>query len=625
MDEMTPPTLPEPIPGSVPPTTPPNPSPEYATFGVRLGARLLDMLVTLAVCAVGGAVAFAVTTADNQGATTSALVAYLAAVQVGAAIALYFLLGYSKDRRTVGYAAVGLALRRTDGQPVGFWQTFGRWLLSVLSGLLLGLGYLAPLWTEKRQTFHDSLANTVVIRDSNKGRGVAAALAWFVTLTLAQGVAGGLIGQNLIDDQEAVVYEDATRFPGEGEAEPTWDEGTNECSDEDSGQFTIDVNGVVGTLQPTISLDINDTCGSRREFTKGWVFFTDEYGCEGSGTFEFDDGLRIAPYDTVTVSFEFVEMDCTPASGARVRIQLREAALTTSGFSPSRMSMVSSGPADISNPFDRSPTTQVTEPERTASGPSVQLVPASVYAPTAADPEECAGEVGSYSAENLTDGDLSTKWAYESDMAGRRFEFEFAQPVHLTSVALAGFGTGSCGTLGGDDFRSITGVRWTFDDGSVVRHNPTSSDGLDSISVDVVTSTVTMDVTSTEPGLDGLQSSFVSEVSFEGQDTDEVPNVPEIDGRACDPPEQIGHGTELENLENDKFQIVVCENGGELLYFGHSKGDLGSIVLEAETTSYGYVARNGVYAYEVSTGDSASLRVARGDEELTYQELAEAG
>ena len=30
-----------------------------------------------------------------------------------------------------------------------------------MSWLLLGLGYLAPLWTEKRQTFQDSLASWV--------------------------------------------------------------------------------------------------------------------------------------------------------------------------------------------------------------------------------------------------------------------------------------------------------------------------------------------------------------------------------------------------------------------------------------------------------------------------------
>ena len=44
-------------------------------------------------------------------------------------------------------------------------------IAGVLSWLLLGLGYLAPLWTEKRQTFQDSLAYIVVIRASNKGRG----------------------------------------------------------------------------------------------------------------------------------------------------------------------------------------------------------------------------------------------------------------------------------------------------------------------------------------------------------------------------------------------------------------------------------------------------------------------
>ena len=624
MDGLTSHLLP---PSSEPPTgqDPPAEMTEYATFGARFGARFIDALVTLVVCAVGGAVAYGVATAGSDGTTTDALVAYVVAAQVTGAIALYYLLGYSRDRRTVGYSIVGLALRRTNGSPVGFWHTFGRWLLAIVSWLPFGLGYLAPLWTDKRQTFHDSLAGTVVVRASGKGRGVAVAFGWFLVLTLAQGVGGGLVGKNLIDEGEVDQFQAAPFVEEEGEAD--WGEGTNECFDEDSGQFSIDVNGVTGQLQPRVELDINDTCGSRREFSQGWVFFEDEYGCEGSGTFDFDEGLRIAPYDTVTVAFEFIETDCRPSSSTRVKMQVRESATTTDGLSPSFLTVRSSGPADIPNPFDESSDTSVTEPDRDDGeyGDSFELAPASVYAPPASTPAECASDQGSFTAENLIDGDLSTKWAFESDVVGRRFEFEFQSPVHLTSVSLAGFGQGSCGGLGAEDFRSITGVRWTFEDGSTVRHSPTATSGLDSMNVDVVTSTVTMDITGTDPGVDGLEPSFLSEVAFEGQDTDEQPDVPEVDGQACDPPEQIGHGVEVVNLENDKFQIVVCENGGELLYFGHSKGDLGSIVLEAEATNAGYLAMNGVYAYEVSTGDSARLRVSRGDEELTSQALFDAG
>ena len=167
---------------------------------------------------------------------------------------------------------------------------------------------------------------------------------------------------------------------------------------------------------------------------------------------------------------------------------------------------------------------------------------------------------------------------------------EGVRPVRRSSVALAGFGTGSCGALDAAD-------------GIAVRQNPTSTDGLDLISVDELTSTVTMDVTGTEPGAQGLAPSFPSEVAFEEQDTDEKPDVQEADGRACDPPEQIGHGVELEHLENDEFHIMVCENNSELLYFGHSKDNLGSIVLDAQATDSGYVAMNGVYSYEVRSGN----------------------
>ena len=60
-------------------------------------------------------------------------------------------------------AAVRIADVRT-GLPVGGWRVFGRHLAKLLSAIPLGLGFWWMLWDERRQTWHDKLAATVVVR-----------------------------------------------------------------------------------------------------------------------------------------------------------------------------------------------------------------------------------------------------------------------------------------------------------------------------------------------------------------------------------------------------------------------------------------------------------------------------
>lgn len=47
------------------------------------------------------------------------------------------------------------------GQPIGFGMAFVRHLCHVLEFVI---GFLWPLWDEKRQTFADKIVGTVVIR-----------------------------------------------------------------------------------------------------------------------------------------------------------------------------------------------------------------------------------------------------------------------------------------------------------------------------------------------------------------------------------------------------------------------------------------------------------------------------
>jgi uncharacterized RDD family membrane protein YckC len=55
-------------------------------------------------------------------------------------------------------------VRAADGSYIGGGMAFVRELAHVLDGLPCYLGYLWPLWDDKRQTFSDKVCGTVVVR-----------------------------------------------------------------------------------------------------------------------------------------------------------------------------------------------------------------------------------------------------------------------------------------------------------------------------------------------------------------------------------------------------------------------------------------------------------------------------
>lgn len=49
------------------------------------------------------------------------------------------------------------------GGPIGHGRAFLRWLGRILSGIPLALGYLWMIWDSEKQTWHDKIANCVVV------------------------------------------------------------------------------------------------------------------------------------------------------------------------------------------------------------------------------------------------------------------------------------------------------------------------------------------------------------------------------------------------------------------------------------------------------------------------------
>jgi uncharacterized RDD family membrane protein YckC len=81
------------------------------------------------------------------------------------AIMYYPVFDSSSAQATPGRFIMGLRVVNENGQRLNFSRALIRHLMAYVSGLLMCLGYLIQLFTEKRQTLHDIVAGALVIRE----------------------------------------------------------------------------------------------------------------------------------------------------------------------------------------------------------------------------------------------------------------------------------------------------------------------------------------------------------------------------------------------------------------------------------------------------------------------------
>jgi uncharacterized RDD family membrane protein YckC len=143
---MDTPTYPPPPPSSAPgPTW----NASKASFGQRLGAYLIDVIIVGVVNAillvalknVGYAIGIAVT------------IAYFGYFEGGET-------GQTLGKRVLGIRVVDVRSGGVIGYGRGVVRTIGRYI----SGIVCALGYLWMLWDGEKQTWHDKIASSYVVR-----------------------------------------------------------------------------------------------------------------------------------------------------------------------------------------------------------------------------------------------------------------------------------------------------------------------------------------------------------------------------------------------------------------------------------------------------------------------------
>jgi uncharacterized RDD family membrane protein YckC len=70
----------------------------------------------------------------------------------------------SSKQGTWGKQIVGLKVTDLQGGRIGVGRAIGRFLARYLSGCSCGIGFLLPLFTERKQTLHDLICGCLVLK-----------------------------------------------------------------------------------------------------------------------------------------------------------------------------------------------------------------------------------------------------------------------------------------------------------------------------------------------------------------------------------------------------------------------------------------------------------------------------
>lgn len=142
------------------------PQHKLATLWSRVGAGLIDAII---VVTLTGVACFGWSINEGmQGIVQSESIwnarGLLVALAVDLVYAVYFMSGSKQS--TPGQRALNVRIAKVDGSDVGVGSALGRYLVSLISSILLKIGFLIAVFTARKQTLHDLAAGTIVVKVS---------------------------------------------------------------------------------------------------------------------------------------------------------------------------------------------------------------------------------------------------------------------------------------------------------------------------------------------------------------------------------------------------------------------------------------------------------------------------
>ena len=128
------------------------PGTALAGFWIRFAGAFIDGILLSIVAAILGAI-LGMGTLNGRNLLSTLLGA------------IYFTYFHGTSGQSLGQKLVNIkVVDETSGGNIDFVRAFIRWLVSLVSGLVIALGYLWMLWDPKKQTWHDKAAKTLVVK-----------------------------------------------------------------------------------------------------------------------------------------------------------------------------------------------------------------------------------------------------------------------------------------------------------------------------------------------------------------------------------------------------------------------------------------------------------------------------
>lgn len=134
-----------------------------AGFWIRFLAALVDGILIGIVASVLGAI-FGFGAVDP---TNMQVVNTSNTLQTILSLAYFTYFHATGAGQSIGNKVCGIRVLDADnGGPIPYSRSFIRALMSIVSAIPLGLGYFWMLWDKRKQTWHDKVGNTLVVKAS---------------------------------------------------------------------------------------------------------------------------------------------------------------------------------------------------------------------------------------------------------------------------------------------------------------------------------------------------------------------------------------------------------------------------------------------------------------------------
>ncbi len=136
----------------------------YAGFGIRFVGALIDSIIMYACTLLVGllyGLNYMGQPVDGE-QSQAAFIAYMA-VSYGLPF-LYAVIMLGTWQATLGMMVMKIRIITIEGGDISYLRAIGRYFAAFISALILGIGYLMVLWDKRRQTLHDKICNTYVIK-----------------------------------------------------------------------------------------------------------------------------------------------------------------------------------------------------------------------------------------------------------------------------------------------------------------------------------------------------------------------------------------------------------------------------------------------------------------------------